>query len=623
MRKHLITYLLFVGASAILYSFGCGGGAGSPQTHAQVPISIEDLGGEGGIETDSSFAYTFTKAVDTSTVTDSTFYIVEGTTCDPSNAIDATVECDSAGLICTLTLSDELDNGTVYTICLTASSDSGGIIYEDDTNFEGDEITFATKTETGIPVTPAGIVVTRGFSELTITWETMSDATSYDLYYDTSEGVTKDNGAKIDDVTSPYAHTDLTNGTTYYYILIANNDVGESEPSNETNGTPGFIGILDTSFGNSNGYVTKENDSDPDWNDIAIDGNGNIYFTEIADGAFVIWGVDEDGNNLSNFGTDGLVDGPDECVPEHGNIAIDTDADNNIFVAIKCGDAAVSTTLYKYDTNCDILDSVDFGIYVYDILIDEDDNIFISGMTSKPSRLVASIWKYKTDLTLDETFGTDGVAQYDPAEGDAVSIQKIALDEDGNIYGAGYSEEEGGEWEPYGAMIKFDADGRLDETFANEGVSNFDVICSINSLFYDSDGYLYITGGFGNGDDLTEGLLFISKQDTDGSTVTTFGTEGIYQYTEASAGNDIMLYDGDHLFVSGIAVSAIGNTELLLLALDKESGQIDTSFFTDGIYEMNGSFGFKMVLTSDDKIILNGYSDFYDFAGHMTIFRFE
>lgn len=620
MRNRLLILVSLIGISSTIYSYGCGGGGNgttSPTTPAQTPISIDDLNGDGGISKNAAFEYTFSSSIDVSTLTESTFYLVEGTVCDPENAIDATISCDEEALVCTLSPFEELSSGTIYTICMTEE-----IKYENGDSFEELTATFVTETENGLPNAPLNLTASKDFEALTIAWGEVIDATSYNLYFSETEAVTIENGTKIEDVTSPYSHIGLANGTTYYYVVTAVNSEGESEISSEVSETPGFRGVLDTSFGDPNGYVTKENDSDPNWNDIAVDENGNIYFAEIADGAFVIWGVDEDGNNLADFGTNGLVEGPVGCVPEHGNIAIDTDSDNNIFVGVKCGDAAVSTTLYKYDTNGDILDSVDFGIYVYDMSIDEDDNIFISGMSSRLS-LVASIWKYRTDLTLDDTFGTDGVAQYEPAEGGAISIQKIALDEDGNIYGAGYSEEEGGDWEPYGAMIKFDADGRLDITFANEGVSNFDVICSFHGLFYDPDGYLYVTGEFGNGNDLTEGLLFTSKQNTDGSMVSTFGTDGVYQYTEASGGNDIILYDGDYLFVSGIAVSEIGNINLLLLALDKESGQIDTSSFTNGVYEMSSAFGSKMALTSDNKIILNGYSDFSDFAGPMTIFRFE
>ncbi len=37
----------------------------------------------------------------------------------------------------------------------------------------------------------------------------------------------------ISDVTSPFTHADLTEGTRYHYIVTATNDIGESSPSME------------------------------------------------------------------------------------------------------------------------------------------------------------------------------------------------------------------------------------------------------------------------------------------------------------------------------------------------------------------------------------------------------
>jgi hypothetical protein len=51
-------------------------------------------------------------------------------------------------------------------------------------------------------------------SEVDISWSAVSDATSYNLYYSTTSGVTTATGTKISNVTSSYKHTALTTGTT-------------------------------------------------------------------------------------------------------------------------------------------------------------------------------------------------------------------------------------------------------------------------------------------------------------------------------------------------------------------------------------------------------------------------
>jgi hypothetical protein len=62
----------------------------------------------------------------------------------------------------------------------------------------------------------------------------------FHIYFRTSPGVTKDNGTKIADVSSPYEHADLENGVPHYYVVTAfDTDTGlESEESAEAFGVP-------------------------------------------------------------------------------------------------------------------------------------------------------------------------------------------------------------------------------------------------------------------------------------------------------------------------------------------------------------------------------------------------
>jgi len=67
----------------------------------------------------------------------------------------------------------------------------------------------------------------------TISWNSVSGATSYNIYWSTTSGVTTSNGTKITNATSPYTHTGLTSGTTYYYVVTAVNSSGESSVSSQ------------------------------------------------------------------------------------------------------------------------------------------------------------------------------------------------------------------------------------------------------------------------------------------------------------------------------------------------------------------------------------------------------
>lgn len=78
-----------------------------------------------------------------------------------------------------------------------------------------------------------------GALEITVTWNPVVGAIRYNLYWDKSPGVTVETGNKIVDVTSPYIHTDLDDGDTYYYIITAENAVEEGIPSVEVSAVVG------------------------------------------------------------------------------------------------------------------------------------------------------------------------------------------------------------------------------------------------------------------------------------------------------------------------------------------------------------------------------------------------
>jgi fibronectin type 3 domain-containing protein len=68
---------------------------------------------------------------------------------------------------------------------------------------------------------------------VTLTWEDVPGAAAYNVYLSTSHGVTVFNSYEISDATNPITIIDLEPGTTYYFIVIVDDDSGQSRKSKE------------------------------------------------------------------------------------------------------------------------------------------------------------------------------------------------------------------------------------------------------------------------------------------------------------------------------------------------------------------------------------------------------
>ena len=120
-------------------------------------------------------------------------------------------------------------NGTTYYYIVTAA------------NTGGESTASSQVSATPLPpisAAPSGVTAAPGNTQTTINWSAVTGATSYNIYWSITTGVTTANGTKITGATSPYNHTGLTNGTTYYYIVTAVNLAGESAASTQVSATP-------------------------------------------------------------------------------------------------------------------------------------------------------------------------------------------------------------------------------------------------------------------------------------------------------------------------------------------------------------------------------------------------
>lgn len=69
--------------------------------------------------------------------------------------------------------------------------------------------------------------------QATFFWDTVPDSVSYNIYYGESPGVTKQNGKKIVNATSPYTVKGLKREKVYYFVVTSVTNSGESKESTE------------------------------------------------------------------------------------------------------------------------------------------------------------------------------------------------------------------------------------------------------------------------------------------------------------------------------------------------------------------------------------------------------
>jgi len=97
----------------------------------------------------------------------------------------------------------------------------------------------ANGVSASLPSAPTGVLVTPGNSQVSIQWNSVSGATSYNVYWSKNAGFSPSTGTKISGAVSPFTQTGLSNGTQYYWIVTAVSASGETS-SGQATATPGL-----------------------------------------------------------------------------------------------------------------------------------------------------------------------------------------------------------------------------------------------------------------------------------------------------------------------------------------------------------------------------------------------
>lgn len=119
-------------------------------------------------------------------------------------------------------------NGTTYYYQVTADNAAG----EGSPSAQSPGVTPAVPV--AVPVPPTGLNATPGDAQVSLDWTPVAGASSYNVYRSTSPG---SQGSKLgSSPTAQYIDTAVSNGTTYYYAVTADNAAGEGAASAPSSG---------------------------------------------------------------------------------------------------------------------------------------------------------------------------------------------------------------------------------------------------------------------------------------------------------------------------------------------------------------------------------------------------
>ena len=124
--------------------------------------------------------------------------------------------------------------------------------------------------------------------KVTLSWNEIPGAISYNVYGSTSQGVTKLSGFKIRNVSNPITIDQLQPGKTYYFVVTVVTDKGESEESRELSFTAimdqaGFIDfkdLFDRPIQDYEPSITEEKNVTLDWDNVPNAISYNIYWSD-------------------------------------------------------------------------------------------------------------------------------------------------------------------------------------------------------------------------------------------------------------------------------------------------------------------------------------------------------
>jgi uncharacterized delta-60 repeat protein len=373
-------------------------------------------------------------------------------------------------------------------------------------------------------------------------------------------------------------------------------------------------GTLDTTF-SGDGLATQPFAIPASTDAMVIGADGKILLagylqsaTTNLDWAFARFNAD--GTNDASFGTGGarvvgLGTGSDRiyaaALQSDGRIVVAGTANLGLGVELAVArllaDGSTDTSFGKAGI---AVENFSFAAseFAYAAALQADGKILIAGGASIDGSTRPAIWRLNADGTLDTTFGIGGRTRH-PSQTVSPTEARMLVQPDGKIlatFGTSYS------------IVRFNADGSIDETFSGDGINTFPTTFRARSLALQADGRIFVGGAMNNGanDDFAVVRLL-----ADGTLDTAFGNAGMVMVPMGIAADDALAMtlqaDGKMVLVGTVVVGSFTQIGVARLSAD---GTLDTSFSGDGMLVtsiLSGNHVARDVaIDRDGKIVIVG-----------------
>ena len=392
-------------------------------------------------------------------------------------------------------------------------------------------------------------------------------------------------------------------------------------------------------FGFGDGIVTTDFGSGDD---------AGYTVSVLADGKLLVAGQHYNGSDfdfaLTRYNTDGTLDtsfssdGILTTIIGAGNDkgrSLTVQADGKILVAgISHNGSNNDFALARYnadgtlDTSFDgdgIL-TTDFGAdndKGYSVTVQTDGKVLVAGESFNGSNRDFAVVRYNADGTLDTSFADDGKLNTAIGSSDDFG-HSIAVQADGKILVAGYSDT-GSSFEF--TVVRYNADGMLDTSFSGDGVLTTDIgsISDISrSMTLQTDGKIVVAGESYNGSNWDFAMV---RYNADGTLDTSFESDGKLT-TAIGSGDDqifsVTMQDDGKILASGYSHNGSNND--FVLARYNTDGTLDASFDGDGILTTaigsGDEIGHSVTVQADGKIVVAG-DTFNGFDKDFAVVRYN